>query len=333
MSKWILAGDIGGTKINVALFEYCDQHFEPLREGSYPTHEQASLPSALKDFLGDDLGRIGSAAFGVPGAVTGDVVKGVNLPWDIDRRRLAAELGLREVGLINDLVANGYGVSILPEDKFEVINMGRRDPSGNGALISAGTGLGEGLLIWNGRRWQPQPSEGGHTDFSPTTETEVELLRHLMSKYGRVSSERVVSGPGLYAIYCFLRDTGREEEPPWLAEQMTEDDPSVIISRLAQEDGVAICKRALEIFIRCYGAEAGNLAIKMLATGGVFIGGGIAPKLLDELKQGDFMEAFLNKGRMRSIMEDMPVKVVLEPRAALFGAAHYAQIMEDEAGG
>ena len=197
MSKWILAGDIGGTKINVALFDHHDGQFDPVREQSYATWRQESLGTALKDFLGKDLGSIRAAAFGVPGAITGDVIKGVNLPWEIDRRQLATELGLPRVGLINDLVANGYGVCILPEDKFEVIQQGQPVSGGNGALISAGTGLGEGLLIWNGHRWQPQPSEGGHSDFSPTTQTQIDLLLYLMKKYGRVSVERVVSGPGL----------------------------------------------------------------------------------------------------------------------------------------
>jgi glucokinase len=235
-------------------------------------------------------------------------------------------LGIRTVELINDLEANAYGIVLLEPRDFVVLNEGVPDASGTAALISAGTGLGEAGLHWEGNHYQPFPSEGGHADFAPRNELEVDLLLFLLNQYEHVSYERVLSGSGLYNIYKFLRDTGRGDEPVWLADQMRLEDPSAVISRAALEGSCELCVHALDEFISFYGAEAGNLALKFMATGGVFVGGGIAPKIIQKLRGSGFMEAFVAKGRMKQLLESIPVRVILNDKTALVGAARYAML-------
>jgi glucokinase len=245
----------------------------------------------------------------------------------VSARQISSEVGIEDVQLINDLEANAHGIALLEETDFVVLNAGTPNPTGNRALISAGTGLGEaGLLAEAGGSYRPFPSEGGHVDFAPRNELEVDLLRYLMARFEHVSYERVLSGPGLHNIYLFLRDTGRGEEPPWLAEQIAQGDPSAAISKSALEGTSEICVQTLDIFVSIYGATAGNLALQVVATGGTFVGGGIAPKILRKLSSTAFMKAFQAKGRMSALLKDIPVRVITNDKTALLGAGRVAAL-------
>jgi glucokinase len=235
-------------------------------------------------------------------------------------------LGLKSVELINDLLANAHGIAMLEPSDFVTINEGAPNASGNRALISAGTGLGEAGLIAEEKRYQPFPSEGGHSDFGPRNELEIELLRYLIARFSRVSYERVLSGPGLFNIYQFLRDTGRGVEPASLTEELEQGDPSAAIAKAALDGTYEICVQALDIFVSIYGAEAGNLALKLVATGGTFVGGGIAPKILAKLRGPAFMDAFKSKGRLTALLEDIPVRVITNDKTALLGAGRVAAL-------
>jgi glucokinase len=324
----ILAGDIGGTNSRLALFEKTEQGFMPVLEETFPSASFAGLGEIVEKFLGDKSHSIESACFGVAGAVQYDLAKITNLPWVVDAGQVKRLVGHNRVRLINDLEANAYGLNELSEKDFDVLNIGIKNPTGNAAIISAGTGLGEAGLHFEpdyARRLRPFPTEGGHTDFAPRNELEIELLRYLLTKFERVSVERVVSGMGLENIYQFLRDTKRAEVPVWLEEEVRESkNVGAVISKYGLDGKAEICERTLNIFVSLYGAEAGNLALKMLATGGVFIGGGIAPKILPKLHSSLFLESFFAKGRMRQLLEAVPVSVVLNDKAALLGAAHFA---------
>jgi len=275
-----------------------------------------------------------AACFGVPGPVRDGRLRLTNLPWTLDSRELSISLGVNHVFLINDLEANGYGVEELTADQIYTLSEGDSSQIGNRALIAAGTGLGEGLLIWNGRTHTPYPSEGGHADYAPRNEDEIDLLRFLKQKYnGRISWERVVSGPGLTNIYEFLREVRGVDEPNWLAARLAAEDPNAVITELALAAKSEICEKALDMFVSAYGAEAGNLALKLLSVGGVYVGGGIAPRILEKLKDGRFIKAFTDKGRLSQLLVNMPVRVILESRAALLGAAAYAEARAAEISG
>ena len=238
--------------------------------------EYSGLEEIVKEFLGAH--KVTAACFGVPGPVRDGRLRLTNLPWTLDSRELSASLGINHVFLINDLEANGYGVAELSADQIYTLSEGDASQIGNRALIAAGTGLGEALLIWNGRSHTPYPSEGGHADYAPRNEDEIDLLRFLKQKYnGRISYERVVSGMGLTNIYEFLREVRGMEEPAWLAERIAAEDPNAVITELALAAKSEICEKALDMFVSAYGAEAGNLALKLLSVGGVYVGGGIAP--------------------------------------------------------
>jgi glucokinase len=267
------------------------------------------------------------AAFGVAGPVIGDRADTPNLPWEVDAGDLARALRGARAWLINDLEANTYGLAALGPADLVVLNSGDPTAAGNIAVISAGTGLGEAGAYWDGARHHPFAGEGGHADFAPQDELEAELLLHLRQKLGgRVSWERVVSGPGLYAIYEFLRDTGRGVEPLWLRDALQQEDPSAAVSEAGLSGASELCVKALDLFVAFYGAEAGNLALKFKATGGVYVGGGIAPRIIERLKDRIFMDAFVDKGRLRSMLERIPVRVILNDDAALLGAARYAAL-------
>jgi glucokinase len=248
----------------------------------------------------------------------------------VDSGVVARELALKSVGLINDLEANAWGIAMLEATDFAVLNEGASDASGNAAIISAGTGLGEAGLYWDGRQHRPFATEGGHTDFAPRNHLEMELLDYLLKQFRRVSCERVVSGPGLLNIYHFLRDSGRGEEPPWLAERMRQQDPAAVVSAAGLNGESELCVQALDLFVSIYGAEAGNLALKVMATGGVYLGGGIAPKIVRKLKDPVFLNAFTAKGRMKPLLQAMPVRVILNPKTALLGAARFATLCAPE---
>jgi glucokinase len=328
----ILAGDVGGTKVHLALYDFTNGKLTYSRDHRYPAKEYSGLEVIVKEFLAND--KPSAACFGVPGPVRDGRLRLTNLPWTLDSRQLSAGLGIDHVFLINDLEANGYGVAELAPEQIFTLSEGDASQMGNRALIAAGTGLGEGLLIWNGKSHTPYPSEGGHSDYAPRNEDEIDLLRYLKQKYdGRISFERVVSGMGLTNVYDFLRDVRGVEEPASLAERMAAEDPNAVITELALAAKSEICEKALDMFVSAYGAEAGNLALKVLSVGGLYIGGGIAPRILEKLKDGTFLKAFTEKGRLSQLLVNMPVRVILESRAALLGAAAYAEARATELSG
>ncbi|HEV2851524.1 MAG TPA: glucokinase [Thermoanaerobaculia bacterium] len=328
----ILAGDVGGTKSNLGLFEVVDGGLRLVRSAKYRSPEFPGLPAVINTFLtaGPPVqGGIRAACFGIPGPVIGDRASTPNLAWVVDGAQVAAEAGVATVALINDLVATAEGIPLLAEDEVAVLQAGspRADGDrGNRALIAAGTGLGMALIPRVGDRWVPVPSEGGHMDFAPRTEDEIGLLRQLRERFGRVSVERVVSGPGLYNIYQYLRDEVRIPESPRVREALGRgEDPARVIGEAAlAAPACGLCSRALEIFVGVYAAMAGNLALLGTATGGVWLGGGIAPKILPRLSDGLFLQTFIAKGRFVPFLEKVPMRVILNDRAALLGAARHA---------
>ena len=320
----ILAGDIGGTSARLAYFELSKGRLAAVAERTYRSREQATLESAVKNFIVEQNIHVDVACFGIAGPVRDRKVITPNLPWQVDAAVLETELGIAHVSLLNDLEANAHGLSELTEDDYAVLAPGASAAIGNRAVISAGTGLGEAGLYWDGVAHHPFPCEGGHADFAATNDLQIELLQYLMNKFGHVSIERVLSGPGLYNIYLFLRNTGKGEEEPWLREEMKTQDPSALISQYGLSGKSPLCALALDVFVDIYGAEAGNFALKAMALGGVYVGGGIAPKILPKLQRPRFMQAFKNKGRLEALLEQMPVRVILNDKTALLGAAHVA---------
>jgi glucokinase len=328
----ILAGDVGGTKVDLALYDFIDGNLKHARDKQYPAKEYSGLEEIVKEFIVAE--KVTAACFGVPGPVREGRLRLTNLPWTLDSRELAVHLKIDYVFLINDLQANGYGIAELGADQIFTLSEGDARQIGNRALISAGTGLGEAFMIWDGRDYVPYPSEGGHADFAPRNEDEIDLLRFLKQKYnGRISFERVVSGQGLTNVYEFLREVRGLEEPAWLAERIATEDPNAVITELALAAKSEICEKTMDMFVSAYGAEAGNLALKILSVGGLYVGGGIAPRILEKLKDGAFMKAFVDKGRMSQLLVNIPVRVILESRTALMGAAAYAEARAAELSG
>lgn len=331
----ILAGDVGGTKVDLALYNFEHGRLTQGREQRFPARDYAGLEDIVRRFLiesGDP--EVSAACFGVPGPVRGGRLKLTNLPWVLDSRELSLSLKIEHLFLINDLEANGYGIPELSPEQIYELSAGAPGSVGNRALVSAGTGLGEAILVWNGKMHVPMASEGGHCDFAARNEIEIELLHYLQRALkGRVSFERVVSGLGMANIYTFLRDEKKLEEPDWLKKRMLAEDPNAIITELAEDGSNELCVRTLEIFVSSYGAEAGNLALKVLSVGGMYLGGGIAPKILKKLRDGTFLKAFADKGRLSDLLIQMPVRVILESRCALMGAAAYADARAAELSG
>jgi glucokinase len=321
----ILAGDIGGTHTTLALFEPEGAGLRPVREASFPSRQFASLEAIIEKFLDGARGLfLDGACFGVAGPVREGRAHTTNLPWDLAEDALARAAGAPRAKLLNDLEAAAYGMLFLPPERFEVLQAGAPEP-GNMAVIAPGTGLGEAMLFRDGARWRPIASEGGHADFAPRNEREIALLQHLRAKLGggHVSWERVLSGNGIGNVYAFLRDTGHASEPPWLAERLAAGDPNAAIAEAGLAGTDALCAEALATFAAVLGAEAGNLALRTVASAGVILGGGIPPKLLPALRGGGFLAAFREKGRFSDWLSRVPVRVALEPRAPLIGAAHY----------
>jgi glucokinase len=317
----ILAADIGGTKTILAL---CNSQGQAMLEQSYPSQEYASFNEIVRLFLSTVNDPPRQACFGVAGPVRQGRAQTTNLPWMIDAQELGTDLGFTQVHVINDLEATAYGIAGLGSSDLLTLNPGQPNAQGNAAVIAAGTGLGEAGLYWDGQTYHPFACEGGHTDFAPNSKLQVALLEYLMSKFEHVSWERVLSGAGIYNLYQFLRDTQVDQEPEWLAQQLQIGDPAAIITQAALEEKCVLCSCALEFFVTLYGAAAGNLALKLMATGGIFIGGGIAPKIISHLQPSHFMAAFRKKGRMSELLEAIPVHVILNPKTALLGAARYA---------
>lgn len=328
----ILAGDVGGTKTYAALYQPRSQGYRPLFERRYTTAEYPSLGALLAAFAAESGRTPARVAVGVPGPVRQLPVRAVNLPWLIDPEEISAALGGTRVTLLNDLEATAYGTQVLDADDVVVLNPAPVDPEGNVAVIAAGTGLGEGGLCWTGERYTAVASEGGHASFSPLDEVSVELWRHLNLRHGHVSWERVLSGPGLAAIYEFLHDTGRAPEPDGFAAELARaHDRAGLISQAALAGTCELAVATLDLFVYLYGVESGNLALKLMSTGGLFVGGGIAPKIVAKLKAGRFIEGFVAKGRMADPLRAIPVKVILNDKAAMLGSAFRGAQLEGAA--
>jgi glucokinase len=328
----ILAGDIGGTKTHLALYDWETERVEPLREQTFASADYKVLEDIIEEFVQQpEAPALEAACFGIAGPVVGNKSKITNLPWVVDGAELGSRFKIPCVRLLNDLEAAAYGILVLRPDETEVLNPGAPPPTrGAMALISAGTGLGEAILFWDGSRYHPMPSEGGHCSFAPTSDLEIELLRYLRAQYTHVSYERLVSGMGLHNIYEFLRDT-KKNEPTWLAETLKVGDPAALIAEAGLKKQAEIAVQALDLFATIYGAEAGNLALKALALNGLYVGGGIAPKLIAQLKDGTFMKAFVDKGRYKKMLANIPVRVIMNQKAALLGAASVAAQLRKEA--
>jgi len=323
----ILAGEIGATGTRLAAFEKEGSRLRLVVEKTYMSQEHSSLSEIITAFINAEGIAAHSACFGVAGPVRRGRSKISNLPWVIDSRDLAKQLKLDSVGMINDLEAYAYGIDGLDSKDFVTLNAGSEDAEGNRAVISARTGLGVAGLYWDGFRHHPFACEGGHSDFAPRNALEMELLAYLQKKYGRISYERLLSGPGIKNIYDFLRDARKADEPQWLKDQIAAaPDPPAVISQLAQEGKAAICDQTLSIFVSIYGAETGNCALNFLSTGGIFIGGSVAAKNVPKMKDPIFMESFLDKGRMVDLLKEIPVTIVLNDDSGIIGAARYTLI-------
>lgn len=321
-----LAGDIGGTKTILALFSHAEGPLHPLNEATFASNSYPSLDAIIEDFFSQTKTSAATACFGVAGPVREGRAVITKLPWQPDIRMLQSTHCFSRATLINDLAATGYGIPHLEQSSFFTINKGLQINHGALGVIAPGTGLGEVLFTWDGSQYLAVPSEGGHTDFGPSSETESQLLDFLRQQYGHVSYDRICSGRGIPAIYEFYKSVQKLEEPAWLAENIAAaDDPTPVIVNTAL-DGTKncdICKSTLQLFISILGAEAGNLALKGLTVGGMYLGGGILPRILPFLKEETFMESFTSKGRMRYLLQDIPLKVILNPKAALIGAASF----------
>jgi glucokinase len=342
-----LAGDIGGTKTRLAVIKVSGTQAQIIHENSYRSRDYATFEELLEDFLSrtkcflsphsssakgeDGQIHIHHAAFGIAGPVQGKVVKTTNLPWRIEVDALQHRFNLPRCTLLNDLEATAYGLPALGENDLFTLQAGTANASGNIAVIAAGTGLGEAGLFWDGNCHRPFATEGGHASFSPGNELDMALLNHLQQQYQHISWERVVSGMGLLSMHEFLRNYRNAEAPQWLVEMMRNNDAAAAIAKAALSGRDDICVETMNWFVRLYGAEAGNLALKLMSRGGLYVGGGIAPKILPMLQNGAFLDAFLNKGRMRRLLEAIPVKVILNDRAALFGPALRAAQLDDDA--
>ena len=320
----LLAGDVGGTKTSLAIISRERGPRSPLVQATFPSGRYLSLEALVEEFLGQVNDSVERACFGVAGPVVEGRANITNLPWLMEEDRLAAALNLRSVRLLNDLESIAYGVPILQAEDLHTVNSGKAVDMGAIAIVAPGTGLGEAFLTWDGARYRAHSSEGGHADFAPVGELQIGLLQYLESRLDHVSYEWVCSGLGLPNIYAYLKDGGYAEEPSWLAERLAEvSDPNPIIVSAAFDPDLRcdLCVAALELFVSILGAEAGNMALKVLSTGGVYIGGGIPTHILPALQDGRFMRAFLHKGRFADLLRNVPVHVILNSQVALFGAA------------
>lgn len=322
----VLGGDIGGTKTSLAIFSSRSGLSTPLAEATFSSQDYSSLEAIVHEFLSRVKIRVDLASFGVAGPVVNGEARITNLPWVMDEKRLTDALGFSRVHIINDLMALAHAAPMLEPKDILTLNKGRTVPGGVIAVVAAGTGLGQAYLIWDGSRYRAYPSEGGHADFAPANALEAQLLLHLLNRFKHVSTERVCSGIGLTNIYAFMKEHRHGEEPDWLAEKLAavRDTVPVIVNAALNEDRPSkLCQATLNMFVSILGAEAGNLVLRMMASGGIYIGGGIPPRIISALQRGPFMEAFRHKGRMSWLMEEIPVHLILNHRAALMGAARY----------
>ncbi|MCL5965974.1 MAG: glucokinase [Deltaproteobacteria bacterium] len=325
----ILAGDCGGTKTNLALYRLAGKRLLPARFRSFPSREYPSLPAIIADFLRDGA-RPGLASVGAAGPVRGGEVRFTNLSWVASETEIRRACGASRVYLINDLQATAFSIPFLSRRDVAVVQPGRREPRATIAVVAAGTGLGQAFLVRAGDRLLPVATEGGHVDFAPRNEREFRLLGYLQSRYGHVSAERVVSGPGLHAVYRFVTEAERVREVPPVAARFAAEDAPFVIAQEGQGRRSRACREALRLFVSLYGAVAGNAALQGAAAGGVYLAGGLAPAVLPLLRRGPFLSSFRDKGRFRDFLAGIPVRAILSGRAVLVGAARYALAREEE---
>ncbi len=319
----VLAGDIGGTKTRLAIVEVDGTRVNVIREQEFRSADYPIFDDLLAAFMAD-ADAIHSAAFGVAGPVKHDTVQTTNLPWHIDADSLRQRFGFANCHLLNDLEATAYGLPALQADDLYTLHAGDPHAQGNRAIIAAGTGLGEAALYWDGHGHRPFATEGGHASFAPRDALELDFADTLRQRFGHVSWERVVSGMGIPDLYDFLLARQGGQTPDWLSEAMHNEGKAAAISQAALTARDGLCTETLHRFVSLYGVEAGNLALKSMSSGGLYIGGGIAPKIMPLLESGVFLEAFFDKGRMRPLLEAMPVRIILNDRAALYGPALFA---------
>jgi glucokinase len=320
----VLAGDVGGTKTNLALFDSDLGLNHPLTEATLPSKEYSSLEELVQHFLSGGETRVDRASFGVPGPVENGQASATNLPWTMNEADLARVLGIPRVHLLNDVLAFAHAVPFFQEKDLHVLNQGQPEAEGAIAVVAPGTGLGEAYLTWDGAGYHAFASEGGHCDFAPRNDLEIGLLQYLGQRLDHVSYESVCSGRGIANIYTYLKESGYAGEPEWLREQFAQSgDPAAVIVQAAQDQGSRcdLCSGALDLFVSILGAEAGNMALKVMATGGVYLAGGIPARIMPQLEEGPFLRAFMQKGRMSGLVQNVPVRVLSNPKAALLGAA------------
>ena len=320
----VLAGDIGGTKTNLGLFSGGETRPELHVLESYPSQDASGLEELVDRFLSDHSVSLSSACFGIAGPVTDGVCKTTNLPWIVSEAALKERFGWERARLVNDLAAVAMGVPVLTESELATINRGRPKREGSIGVVAPGTGLGISLAVIEGGRVHPMASEGGHVDFAPRNKLEMDLLTDLLKEWAHVSVERLAAGPGLFRIYSWLKKYRHHPEPEWLTLKIESEDPPEVITEAALSQKEPLCVEALDLFVSIVGATAGNLALTGLTTGGIYLGGGVPPKILPKLQDGVFMEAFIAKGRFEDIMREIPVRVILNDRTALLGAARCA---------
>lgn len=321
VKKMILAGDIGGTNTRLAFFD----EDRMVIEQKYPSKNYQNLEDIVLEFLKKNPHDISKACFGIAGPVREGRCQATNLPWVVDTKHMQSSLGISSLSLLNDLEAKAYGLKALKKEELCLIQKGNPNQVGNRALIAAGTGLGEAGLYWDGKEHRPFACEGGHADFAPRDALEIELLVYLMKKYPHVSYERIVSGPGIPILYQFLVETGKEKGSSQVNDALKTKDAPLVIGEWAVKHKDPACVRAIDWFLSLYGAEAGNLALKIFSLGGIYIGGGIAPHFVDRIKNGSFLSSFSNKGRFKTLLESMPVYVILNDDASLLGCVYFAR--------
>jgi glucokinase len=327
-NQLVAAADIGGTKTAIALYEVHNNELSCLEERVYKSTEYASFPDLLNEFI--TATRIPhKISIGIAGPVLHGKAEATNLPWVVSRDEIAERFGMESVFLLNDLEANAFGLAALQATDLITLYKGKNRAMGNAAVISAGTGLGEAGLYWDGNYYHPFPTEGGHTDFAPRSETDAALYSYLRKKWTHVSWERVLSGPGIYNIYSFLRDEMKREVPQSLAEAINAGDPPRVISTAATERSAPICIETMDLFVHYLAVETSNMVLKMKATGGIFLGGGIVPKIRSLVTEERFLASYLNAGRMKKLVEETPVYIILNEKTALLGAAYYGAFSGD----
>jgi glucokinase len=318
----VLAGDIGGTKTILALYEFKHGRPKLLAQKKYKTKDYTSLLAMIDSFREEGILKFQQVCLGVAGPIANGKVHGTNFPWEIDREELRRELHLNSIVLINDMEANAFGLAALRETDLINLKSGSKI-SGNAAIISPGTGLGEAGLFWDGYEYHPFATEGGHCDFSPRSEYDLEIWEYFHQKYGHVSWERLLSGQGIHDTYQLLRNVSGEKEPKWFSDKMKKEDPAAVITHTAIEKQDLVCRDTLDMFVRFLAMEAAQLALKFKATGGIYIGGGIVPKIFQGMNKETFTDNFIQSGRMNPLLQMIPVQIVMKEKTALLGAAYY----------